>query len=297
MKILITGHKGFIGSNFYKKFDNGKNTIVGVDIKEGLDCRDFFKTCTDKFDIIVFASAIVGGRQKIEGEPLAVATDLSIDAEFFNWAIKTKQPGKIIYFSSSAAYPISLQKNELKYKLKESDINLNDIKNPDMTYGWVKLTGEYLAHFAKQQGLKIFLPRTFSGFGENQLLDYPFPSFIKRIVEKCDPFEIWGDGYQVRDWIHVDDVINGILACLDADYMEPLNLGWSRPTSFRELAQLMFDISKWTPKNGLKCIESAPSGVQYRCCDNTNMLKIYTPKITLEEGIERCLNYYKKYRI
>ena len=95
MKILITGHKGFVGSEYVRYFANQGHEITGVDIKEGNDCRDFFKTCNDQFDLIVHLAAIVGGRDTIENDPLAVGTDLSIDAEFFNWAVRTKQ-SKII---------------------------------------------------------------------------------------------------------------------------------------------------------------------------------------------------------
>lgn len=296
MKILITGHAGFVGQHFIKKLDTPENTIVGIDIKNGKDCREFFKVCKDKFDLVIHLAAIVGGRNTIENEPLSVATDLSIDSEMFNWAIKTKQP-KIVYFSSSAAYPIELQKNELKYKLKESDIDLNNIKNPDFTYGWAKLTGEYLASFAKQQGVKVYIFRPFSGYGETQDLTYPFPSFIERIVKKVDPFVIWGDGNQVRDFIHMEDIVNCVMTCVENDYSEPLNLGWGIPTSFTELAHIMFKLTNWKPENGINYIKNAPSGVEYRCCDNSNMLKIYSPKITLEEGIIRSIEYFKKHRM
>ena len=127
MKILITGHLGFVGRSFLKYF-NGKHEILGIDLKEGNDCRDYFKQSNQVFDLVIHLAAIVGGRETIENEPLSVATDLSIDSEFFNWVIKTKQK-RVVYFSSSAAYPVHLQLPELKYQLKESDINLDDIKN------------------------------------------------------------------------------------------------------------------------------------------------------------------------
>ena len=58
-----------------------------------------------QFDMVFHCAALVGGRLFIESAPLSVALDLSIDAEFFNWAIRTK-PKAVAYFSSSAAYPI-----------------------------------------------------------------------------------------------------------------------------------------------------------------------------------------------
>ncbi len=188
MKILITGHLGFVGRSFLRHF-NGKHEILGIDLKEGNDCRDYFKQSNQVFDLVIHLAAIVGGRETIENEPLSVATDLSIDSEFFNWVIKTKQK-RVVYFSSSAAYPVHLQLPELKYQLKESDINLDDIRLPDYTYGWSKLTGEYLAKFVRQSGTKVYVFRPFSGYGADQDLTYPFPSFIDRINRKVDEFEI-----------------------------------------------------------------------------------------------------------
>lgn len=282
MKILITGHKGFVGRHFCSLLK--EHEIVGVDLKDGIDCRDYFKTCNDKFDLVIHLAAIVGGRMTIEGDPIAVATDLSIDAEMFNWAVKTGQP-KVVYFSSSAAYPIS--KQETEYTLSESDIDLSNIKNPDMTYGWAKLTGEMLAEFARKQGTDVYVFRPFSGYGEDQDLTYPFPSFVKRIKDKVEEFEIWGTGTQVRDFIHIDDVCEAVMEAVSLNIQEPINLGSGVGTSFIELAGKMMEISGH--KVPIKTDETKPVGVMYRVGDNTKMLQFYQPKISLEEGIKRSL--------
>jgi nucleoside-diphosphate-sugar epimerase len=291
--ILITGGDGFVGTA-YRNYFGSAHKITNVDIKSGIDCRDFFKTNCSKFSLIIHLAAIVGGRERIESDPLGVATDLSIDSEFFNWALRTAQTCPIIYFSSSAAYPINLQVKGSGIKLAESYIDLDDIRSPDFTYGWAKLTGEYLASFGRKLGLKVHVFRPFSGYGENQSLEYPFPSFIKRIVDKADPFEVWGDGEQVRDFIHISDIVNCTLRAVELEYMMPLNLGSGVPTSFNQLAHTMFKIGGFRPLNGIKHIGSRPSGVMFRCSDNSEMLKIYDPKVTLEEGIARALEYWRK---
>ena len=292
MKILITGHKGFVGSHYVKHFENKGHEIIGVDIKEGNDCRDYFKVTDEPFDLIIHLAAIVGGRETIENDPLSVATDLSIDSEFFNWCIRTDQNCPIIYFSSSAAYPIQYQTKEVSKRLMESDINLNNIKSPDYTYGWAKLSGEYLAMFAKQYGKKVHVFRPFSGYGETQDLDYPFPSFIKRIKEKHESFEIWGDGTQVRDFIHMEDIILATLKTVELEILKPVNLGWGIPTSFNDLAEMSFKISGHRPPLGIKHLLDKPVGVLFRCSDSTFLHSFYKPLISLEEGIERALNKF-----
>ncbi len=289
MKILVTGHKGFVGKHFISKLDNERNQIVGIDIKEGNDCRDFFrKDINSKFDLVIHLAAIVGGRETIENDPIAVATDLSIDSEMFNWAVRTK-PKKIVYFSSSAAYPIELQTNGVKHLLKESDINLENIKSPDFTYGWAKLSGEILASHARGYGLDVIVFRPFSGYGEDQDLTYPFPAFIDRIKQKHNPFVIWGNGEQVRDFIHINDIVDCVMLAVKEGIPGPINLGSGVPTSFNQLAREMFGLAHFTP--GIRHLTQKPVGVSFRCCDNTKMLSFYKPKVSLEDGIKRALEY------
>lgn len=286
MKILITGDAGFVGGYFRKSLEG--HDIVGVDIKNGLDARKFFAEDDTKFDLVVHLAAIVGGRATIEGAPLSVAVDLAIDSELFQWALRTR-PGRIIYYSSSAAYPIHLQAAGSTHRLKESDIDLSDIKSPDYTYGWAKLTGEMLASYAEKEGLRVHVFRPFSGYGEDQSLDYPFPSFIMRGVQRQDPFLIWGTGKQTRDFMHMEDVVAATLEAVKQDVPGPVNLGLGRATSFNELAEIVTKQCGYFPFYERKL--GAPEGVQYRVCDPTKMLSFYKPKITLEEGVSRAIKY------
>lgn len=287
MRALITGHRGFIGSRLVTRLHNYNLTLI--DIVEGNDARDFFRTDNTKYDVVWHMAGVIGGRKGIEGQPLSVAVDLSIDAEYFNWIMRTK-PTHAVYMSSSAAYPTELQKRGLKVRLSEDAIDLTRVENPDYTYGWSKLTGEYLAQFV--EGTKMHIFRPFSGYGETQALDYPFPSFIDRANRKADPFDIWGDGEQVRDFIHVDDLIDCMQAAIEQDVDGPVNIGWGRATSFNQLAGLVSKAAGHFP-NRYNHIINNPVGVDYRVCDNRKMLEFYKPKITLEEGIQRALSYGK----
>jgi len=284
MKILITGDEGFVGTNFKKHLDSKRNSITGIDIKSGIDVRDFFAKDDTKFDVVIHLAAIVGGRATIEGNPLAVAADLAIDADLFQWALRTR-PGRIVYFSSSAAYPIYLQRAEYRQRLKEWDINLDHIRTPDFTYGWAKLSGEMLASYARAEGLKVSVLRPFSGYGSDQSLDYPFPSFIKLGKEKSDPFDVWGRGTQVRDFIHIEDVVRATFEAI-TNYVTVANLCTGRATSFIELAELvMMQAGYLAP---IRTNPKAPVGVAYRVGDPNKMLGFYEPRISLEEGIARA---------
>ena len=288
MKILITGDAGFVGRAFHRYFEGQGHDVVGIDIANTLpmDARDFFRTDNTHFHKVIHLAAVVGGRKMIEGSPLALAVDLSIDAEMFGWALRTK-PGCITYFSSSAAYPTNLQNlDEGAVKiLEESDINLENIQTPDMTYGWAKLTGEMLASHARAQGLTVHVYRPFSGYGTDQALDYPFPSFIARGLAKSDPFEIWGTGNQCRDFIHIDDVVAAAEAGCKSG-IQTANLSTGIATSFNDLARMVAKIAGYEPR--FQNLPAEPSGVDYRVGNPTLMNTFYTPQISLEEGIQRA---------
>ena len=282
MDVLITGSHGFVGRYFVNKLQGHNLTLI--DLKNGQDCRQFFQREDKQYDLVIHLAAIVGGRESIEGKPLAVADNLSIDSEFFQWCLKTK-PKKVVYFSSSAAYPTWKQEDMFAGRqLKESDISWKaQIGIPDMTYGWSKLTGEYLAQFVPN--VHIFRP--FSGYGWDQDLTYPFPMYVERAIERQDPFEVWGPGTQTRDFIHMKDVVEAVMTAVDLGITESINLGTGRATSFIELAKMC--MTEVGYQGNIETRPDKPVGCMHRVSDNSKLLSFYTPKITLEEGIAEAV--------
>jgi nucleoside-diphosphate-sugar epimerase len=277
MRVLITGNEGFVGKYFHKRL-GPDHDITGIDIKSGTDCRDFFKKDDSQYDLVIHLAAIVGGRESIEGRPMAVADNFSIDSEFFQWCLKTK-PKKIVYFSSSAAYPTHYQQGTEAKRLQEWMITPSSPNGPDMTYGMAKVIGEYLASFV--ENVHIFRP--FSGYSYLQDTSYPFPMYIRRAIKKSDPFEVWGPGTQTRDFIHIEDIVSAVLTAVEQGITGPINLGTGRSTSFMELAQMSMDAVGY--KGEILTRPDKPVGCMHRVSDNTKLLSFYTPKITLEAGI------------
>ena len=242
----------------------------------------------DKFADVFHFAAIVGGRVVIDGDPMMVALDLSIDAEFFYWACRYK-PERVLYPSSSAAYPVNLQTEDHAIALKETDIDRTNMGQPDMTYGWAKLTGEYLAHIAaKYYGLKVTCIRPFSGYGEDQDLTYPIPAIALRAARREDPIEVWGTGKQGRDFVHIEDVMDCILLAMDHIHDgSAINIGMGRLTSFLEIIEVLSDIAGYKPE--IKRLLDKPVGVHSRYC-NMDFVKErlgWEAKISMEEGMRR----------
>ncbi len=252
--------------------------------KYGFDVHEFA-------DVFHFA-AIVGGRAMIDGDPMTVALDLAIDAEFFHWVTRQK-PERVLYPSSSAAYPVSKQTESNTVQLRETDIDFTNMGQPDMTYGWTKLTGEFLAKIAAENyDLKVTCIRPFSGYGEEQDYSYPIPAIARRAVMKEDPFEVWGTGLQGRDFVHIDDVIDCILLAMDHIHDgSAINIGMGKLTNFREIIGVFMKIAGYEAE--IKCLLDKPVGVFSRYCsmDFVKERLGWEAKISIEEGMRRVYNH------
>lgn len=307
---LVTGGCGFIGRHFTKKMvglgysvtivDNmvSKSALLPENWANHLKCDfefvnmdilDYLKNTKTSFDIIIHASAIVGGRETIENDPLLISYNITIDNELFRWI--EKNPVKhLVYFSSSAVYPISLQtfENNRKLKLEDIDVFNDKIAIPDLTYGWSKLTGEFLLSIlSKRVDTTISIYRPFSGYGEDQHESYPFPSIMRKVLANTDTVDIWSDA--VRDFVYIDDIVDYVLTtCFHDKKINILNIGTGIPTSMSQLAKTIAHIA--LNKNiDINILDDKPKGVYYRVSSDNEDYKwnslAYGIQKSLESGI------------
>lgn len=320
MRVLITGGAGFVGRHFTSTLVQAGHEVVVVDpITPGSgglepdkwpeflglshldflfhreDCRQFFERTSERYDLVVHLAAVVGGRLTIEQQALAVADDLSIDAQFFRWAERTR-PHRSLYFSSSAAYPIELQTRDQQTVLSEDMISFESrVGVPDLSYGWSKLTGEFLSRLAVERyGMDIKVFRPFSGYGQDQDSSYPFPAIIRRALahRPGEPFIVWGSGLQQRDFIHIDDCV--AISLEAAKVMAPgeaLNLSSGRGTTFADLARMVFnELGLEVPD--IVCDKGKPEGVFFRVGDTARQEELgHRPTIDLVAGVRLALGH------
>lgn len=291
MKALVTGSAGFVGRHMTEALKSRGWDVHGCDIARPQallsdNAHHQFRYNRDRYDLVVHAAAAGPHRAAIDGTPMNLAVDLQLDAAMFGWAVRTGS--RVLYLSSSAAYPVALQSAFAGgRRLREDDLRWGQsIGRPDANYGWTKLTGELLAEQAAEAGLPVHVVRPFSGYGADQSQHFPFPAIVDRA--RRGDLTVWGPPGQTRDWIHISDVVAGALAVVDADERRPVNLCTGRGVEMGHLALLVAEQAGLKPSD-VTYLEDKPTGVHYRVGSPLRMNEHYTATVSIEEGVRRAL--------
>ena len=317
--VLVTGGASFISSHLIDKLVEFGASITVVDDlsngkKENLvnswDKIKFIhqdleyiskKEITDIFtgnEIVFHFAADHGGRGYIDTHPADVCSNFAIDHHVFE-ACSNTNVEKVIFSSSACVYPTELQnKIGSDYKLKEDDSdpeNLDGFLSADVEYGWAKLMSEVqMKSFYKQYGLKGCPVRFVTAYGPREDETHAIIALIYKAIEKMDPYEIWGDGNQERDFTYVEDIVSGsILAAEKISDMTPVNLGTGQRYKMIDVVKMICKILNWMPSS-FNFDTSKPSGALSRSLDNTRAKELlgWEPKFSLKEGLEKTIKWY-----
>ena len=252
MKFLVTGGAGFIGRHLVAKllhdqheitiFDNfsssSKNDIThlledGVGLVTGdiLD-YDLLLKSMPNYDFVIHLAAQTSVSQSV-ANPKTTA-DIIVDGtvNVLKSCVKTNVKN-LIFSSSAAVYGNSL----------DALISENSQLNPLSSYGASKLVAEYnLQAFSKFFGLNCISLRLFNVYGDGQSTDAGvIKKFLKNISDET-PLEIFGDGTQTRDFVHISDVIQAFSCAIrniETKHGEVYNIGSGSATSINDLASLL----------------------------------------------------------
>jgi len=298
LKFLVTGGAGFIGRHLVAKllydqhkitiFDNfsssSKNDITnlledGVSLVTGdiLD-YDLLLKSISSHDFVIHLAAQTSVSESI-ANPKTTA-DIIVDGtvNVLKSCVKTKVKN-LIFSSSAAVYGNSLD------TLISEDSQLS----PLSSYGASKLVAEYnLQTFSKFFGLNCVSLRLFNVYGNGQSTDAGvIKKFLKNISEET-PLEIFGDGIQTRDFVHISDVIEAFYCSIrniEAKRGEVYNIGSGKATSINELASLLIS----SKGKDLQLIHKpALEGEIKNSKANISLAKNdigYSPQVSLSDGL------------
>ena len=253
MHYLVTGGAGFIGSHITRLLVKENHTVSVIDNlysgkKENLsdlinkinfyefDFLDYekLKKIAGKMDGIFHKAALVSVSDSFERSDEFYDVNVKGSEKIFKIALDNGI--KVVFASSSSVYG-----NVSKIPILE-----DFPKNPINPYAKTKIEGEEIAKNYVKKGAHIIGLRYFNVFGKGQSIAYAgvITKFMEKISKKEDPI-IFGDGSQVRDFVHVEDVARANLMAMQSDVSNGFfNIGTGESISIKEIAQKMIDISK-----------------------------------------------------
>jgi nucleoside-diphosphate-sugar epimerase len=312
-KVLVTGGCSFIGSHLVdalvargatvRVVDNlssGKRENIQDHLKSGqieLVLKDLLEpgvapAAVKGMDLVFHLAADHGGRGYVDLHQAACATNLTLDGLVFR-ACLTAGVGKVIFASSGCIYPNYLQSNpnELLYLTEDKAGPPYDADN---TYGWAKLMAEMtLKAFYRDHGLRSASCRYFTVYGERGHENHAVIAMIARAFVKHDPFEVWGNGEQIRNWTYVGDIVSGTLRA--AEVIEDgtsVNLGTMERTRVIDAAN---EVLRYTGHNArIQLLPEMPTGPMNRVADNSLAKKLlgWEPQMKLVDGLHRTADWY-----
>jgi nucleoside-diphosphate-sugar epimerase len=118
---------------------------------------------------------------------------------------------------------------------------------------------------------------------------------IARAFIGQNPFEVWGDGTQIRNWTYIDDIVAGtILAAEKIDDGTPVNLGTMERVRVLDAVKMVFDLTGY--KAEIKLRPDMPTGPLNRVADNSRAKKLlgWEPQVPFCDGLKRTVEWYYK---
>jgi UDP-glucose 4-epimerase len=313
--ILVTGGASFIGSHLCERLvAAGARVTVADDLSSGRlenlaacagdvrflrgDLRDanFAATASRGAEIVFHLAAVHGGRGYIETHADECARNVDLDATVFAAAIAAGC-GRIVFASSACVYPPRLQ-DAPDYRLREADADPTaPTDDSDGLYGRAKLATERrLLALHRAHRIDAIACRIFTAYGERENESHAVPALIAKAAARLDPFPIWGDGRQTRNFTYVADTVHGLVAAgAKLHGFDAVNIGTERHHTVHELAEEIFRVLGWRP-GGFAHQLDRPVGVRHRAADNTGIRARlqWEPSVSLADGLARTIRWYLK---
>lgn len=315
-RILVTGGASFIGSHLSELLvqAGGKVTVAdnlssgkrsnldaiasSIDFLEGdLRLPDFAAAATGGQEIVFHLAASHGGRGYIETHPIECTNNMLLDHIVFE-AAADSGARKIVAASSACTYPTNLQSDEgARLLLKEEDAGFDEPGKAfaDGEYGWAKLMGELqLRAFCKQRKISGVACRIFTAYGERENESHAVIALIAKAAMQLDPFPIWGDGLQTRNFTYVKDTVTGMaLSGALLEGFDVINVGTATHHTILDLLEEIFKVVEWRPKVIERQMDK-PIGVKSRAADLGKCREKlnWVPSWSLRDGVERTAKWY-----
>jgi len=307
--VLVTGGTGFVGTHIVEELlkHNARIRIpihkrkpivksdhietVKADLTNPQDCLRAVRNV----DFVFHAAGAVAAAGVTAGNPMsAITTNLVLTVRMLEaaWVASAK---RFLIFSSSTGYPAK------EHPVKEEEFWAGPTHQVYFGYGWMRRYLERLAEFvASKSDMKIAIVRPTAVYGRFDNFDpvtsHVVPALIRKAVERLDPYEVWGSGEEVRDFLHVRDLARGCLLMLEKHAVcDPVNIGYGKTVTIKEVVQLILDTADYKDAK-VVFNTSKPTAIPFRMVDTSKAKSTlgFEPEISLEEGLHDTVQWFKQ---
>jgi nucleoside-diphosphate-sugar epimerase len=314
-RVLVTGGASFIGASLVDALvERGAKVRVVDDLTSGhldnlkahlanghvefthADLREpgVTRLAMQGIQTVFHLAADHGGRGYVDLHQAGPASNFFLDGLVFAEALKARVE-KVVFASSGCVYPNFLQSDTKKEVYLTEDLTKGP-NDADNTYGWAKLMAEFtLQAYHKEHKLKAASCRYFTVYGPRGVENHAVIAMIARAFIGQNPFEVWGDGTQVRNWTYIDDIVSGtILAGEKIDDGTAVNLGTMERIHVIDAVKMVMEFTGH--KAEIKFLKNMPTGPLNRVADNSLAKKLmgWEPKVPFRDGLRRTIDWYYK---
>ena len=320
MKILVTGAAGFIGFHLCEKLLQNNHQILGIDnlnhyydvslkknrLKNLLKKKNFkFKKIdisdnnfvkkiypiAKDFKIIIHLAAQAGVRYSITHPYKYIESNVKAQISILELAKRIKGFEHFIYASSSSVYGFN----------KKIPFSINDrVDSPISLYGASKRSGELITQsYSRMFNINCTGLRFFTVYGPWGRPDMAAYIFTKNLFEN-KPLDLFNFGRMERDFTYINDIINGITPLIKikkrkSNLHKIYNLGNNKPEPLLKMVSLLEILCERKAKINKKRMQLGDVRHTYADIKESKKDLKFKPKINLEQGLEKFVNWYKEY--
>ena len=320
MRILVTGAAGFIGFHLCEKLLEDKHTVLGIDNinnyydvklkkdrlkillrkknfkfkKIDISDNNFVKKIypiAKNFKIIIHLAAQAGVRYSITHPYKYIESNVKAQISILELAKRIKSFEHLIYASSSSIYGSN----------KKIPFSINDkVDSPSSLYGASKRSGELITQsYSRMFNINCTGLRFFSVYGPWGRPDMAAYIFTKNLFEN-KPLDLFNFGRMERDFTYINDIINGITPLIKikkrkSNLHKIYNLGNNKPEPLLKMVSLLEILCERKAKINKKRMQLGDVRHTYANIKESKKDLKFKPKINLEQGLEKFVNWYKEY--